>query len=291
MEDGKVDLYGCCSPYSTYSIQYTEKAYDCLVQLGEYNILNNKDLIMQALHTAVAQKRQKKTWCQTREDAFSSLNLPRDWRSLTISQQSSKDSCSIPLNGNLRWTMKWQKWNLFLQRISLQQLIAIQLQQWSTSHCVVQRMGSHKEGAKMIVSMVPVALRRSLKCLSLTCSGQSTLKAYFVNSACVLCLQGGGEASSSLLARFVVGTMVHCKQVFRERKVHGIWHPLGTDHLWGRFQSEAEEAQDIGARSTRKAKEWWWNPPLLDCQILLWVSSLLLGYPSLFSPLVWAVIV
>ncbi|NWR58200.1 PA24E phospholipase, partial [Bucorvus abyssinicus] len=60
MEDGKVDLYGCCSPYSTYSIQYTKKAYDCLVQLGEYNILNNKDLIMQALHTAVARKRQTK---------------------------------------------------------------------------------------------------------------------------------------------------------------------------------------------------------------------------------------
>ncbi|XP_009805205.2 cytosolic phospholipase A2 epsilon [Gavia stellata] len=61
MEDGKVDLYGCCSPYSTYSVQYTEKAYDRLVQLGEYNILNNEDLIMQALHTAVARKRQKKT--------------------------------------------------------------------------------------------------------------------------------------------------------------------------------------------------------------------------------------
>lgn len=60
MEDGEVDLYGHCSPYSTYSIQYTEKAYDRLVQLGEYNILNNEDLIMQALHTAVARKRQKK---------------------------------------------------------------------------------------------------------------------------------------------------------------------------------------------------------------------------------------
>uniref|UniRef100_A0A8C8AQ53 Phospholipase A2 n=1 Tax=Otus sunia TaxID=257818 RepID=A0A8C8AQ53_9STRI len=60
MEDGEVDLYGCCSPYSTYSIQYTEKVYDRLVQLGEYNILNNKDLIMQALHKAVARKRQKK---------------------------------------------------------------------------------------------------------------------------------------------------------------------------------------------------------------------------------------
>ncbi|NXT76754.1 PA24E phospholipase, partial [Zapornia atra] len=60
MEDGKVDIYSCCSPYSTYSIQYTEKEYDRLVQLGEYNILNNKDLIIQALHTAVARKRQKK---------------------------------------------------------------------------------------------------------------------------------------------------------------------------------------------------------------------------------------
>uniref|UniRef100_A0A8C3NBG7 Phospholipase A2 n=1 Tax=Geospiza parvula TaxID=87175 RepID=A0A8C3NBG7_GEOPR len=60
MEDGKVDLYGCCSPYSTYSLQYTEKAYDCLVQLGEYNILNNEDLIIQALRTAVARKRQMK---------------------------------------------------------------------------------------------------------------------------------------------------------------------------------------------------------------------------------------
>ncbi|XP_054054030.1 uncharacterized protein LOC128908251 [Rissa tridactyla] len=60
MEDGKVDLYGSCSPYSTYSVQYTEKAYDRLVQLGEYNILNNEDLIMQALHTAVARKTQKR---------------------------------------------------------------------------------------------------------------------------------------------------------------------------------------------------------------------------------------
>uniref|UniRef100_A0A8V5FS01 Phospholipase A2 n=1 Tax=Melopsittacus undulatus TaxID=13146 RepID=A0A8V5FS01_MELUD len=60
MDDGKVDLYSSCSPYSTYSFQYTEKVYDRLVQLGEYNILNNKDLIIKALHTAVARKRQKK---------------------------------------------------------------------------------------------------------------------------------------------------------------------------------------------------------------------------------------
>uniref|UniRef100_A0A493SWA7 Phospholipase A2 n=1 Tax=Anas platyrhynchos platyrhynchos TaxID=8840 RepID=A0A493SWA7_ANAPP len=58
--NGKVDIYGRCSPYSTYSVTYTEKAYDRLVQLGEYNILNNEDLIMQALHTAVERKRQKR---------------------------------------------------------------------------------------------------------------------------------------------------------------------------------------------------------------------------------------
>uniref|UniRef100_A0A8C3LHB2 Phospholipase A2 n=1 Tax=Chrysolophus pictus TaxID=9089 RepID=A0A8C3LHB2_CHRPC len=60
MEDGKVDLYGRCSPYSTYSVTYTEKVFDRLVQLGEYNILNNEELIMQALHKAVERKRQKK---------------------------------------------------------------------------------------------------------------------------------------------------------------------------------------------------------------------------------------
>ncbi|NXT71155.1 PA24E phospholipase, partial [Chaetops frenatus] len=60
MEDGEVDLYGCCSPYSTYSLQYSEKAYDRLVQLGEYNILNNEHLLRQALCTAVARKRQMK---------------------------------------------------------------------------------------------------------------------------------------------------------------------------------------------------------------------------------------
>uniref|UniRef100_U3JTS7 Phospholipase A2 n=1 Tax=Ficedula albicollis TaxID=59894 RepID=U3JTS7_FICAL len=65
MEDGKVDLYGCCSPYSTYSLQYTEKAYDRLVQLGEYNILNNADLIIQALHTAVARKSRAREDCPT----------------------------------------------------------------------------------------------------------------------------------------------------------------------------------------------------------------------------------
>ncbi|XP_010220102.1 PREDICTED: cytosolic phospholipase A2 epsilon-like, partial [Tinamus guttatus] len=68
MEDGKVDLYGCCSPYSTYSVRYTEQVYDRLVQLGEYNILNNEDLITQALRTAVERKRKALSYPIITED-------------------------------------------------------------------------------------------------------------------------------------------------------------------------------------------------------------------------------
>lgn len=79
------------------------------------------------------------------------------------------------------------------------------------NHCMVQRMGSHKEeGAKMMINMVLVALRKSIKCLSLTSSGQTTLKAYFINSACVLYLQGGSETSSNLWDGFVTEIMAHC---------------------------------------------------------------------------------
>uniref|UniRef100_A0A8C8SWT3 Phospholipase A2 n=1 Tax=Pelusios castaneus TaxID=367368 RepID=A0A8C8SWT3_9SAUR len=60
MEDGKVDLTSRFSPYSTYSVTYKEKDYDKLVKLTEYNILNNKHLIFQALHTAVERKRRHK---------------------------------------------------------------------------------------------------------------------------------------------------------------------------------------------------------------------------------------
>uniref|UniRef100_A0A674JGX8 Phospholipase A2 n=1 Tax=Terrapene triunguis TaxID=2587831 RepID=A0A674JGX8_9SAUR len=61
MEEGKVDLTSRFSPYSTYSVTYKEQDYDQLVKLTEYNILNNKHLILQALRTAVErQKRHKK---------------------------------------------------------------------------------------------------------------------------------------------------------------------------------------------------------------------------------------
>lgn len=180
----------------------------------------------------------------------------------------------------------WRE-TFFLRRISLQQFIAIHLQQWRTSHCMVQRVGNHEEeGAKMIMSIVLVALRKSLKCLSLACSGQTTLKVYFINLACVLCLWGGGEASSSLWARFVTGTVGKCLE--KERHM-----PYGI--LWAQITSEGA----LGHRQRRhrpwvpdqlRKKEFWWSSPLLDHQSPLCASSLLLGYPSLFPLRLWAVV-
>ncbi|XP_074854961.1 cytosolic phospholipase A2 epsilon-like [Carettochelys insculpta] len=60
MEEGQVDLTSRFSPYSTYSVTYKERDYDQLVKLTEYNILNNKHLILQALRTAVERKRPHK---------------------------------------------------------------------------------------------------------------------------------------------------------------------------------------------------------------------------------------
>uniref|UniRef100_A0A8C3RYT8 PLA2c domain-containing protein n=1 Tax=Chelydra serpentina TaxID=8475 RepID=A0A8C3RYT8_CHESE len=62
MEEGKVDLTSRFSPYSTYSVTYKEQDYDQLVKLTEYNILNNKHLILQALRTAVERKRRHKEY-------------------------------------------------------------------------------------------------------------------------------------------------------------------------------------------------------------------------------------
>lgn len=75
---------------------------------------------------------------------------------------------------------------------------------WRTVCYIVHNMENQvEECTKMIMSTVLVALKNNPKCLSLTCSGQTTLKAYFINTTCALCLWGGGEARSSLWARSV----------------------------------------------------------------------------------------
>uniref|UniRef100_A0A8C8SWI1 Phospholipase A2 n=1 Tax=Pelusios castaneus TaxID=367368 RepID=A0A8C8SWI1_9SAUR len=57
MEGGKVDVSSILSPYNTYAVRYTDENYHRLLNLSEYNILNNAHLILQALRMAVERKR------------------------------------------------------------------------------------------------------------------------------------------------------------------------------------------------------------------------------------------
>uniref|UniRef100_A0A493TTR2 PLA2c domain-containing protein n=1 Tax=Anas platyrhynchos platyrhynchos TaxID=8840 RepID=A0A493TTR2_ANAPP len=57
MEGGQLDLTSRCSPYCMFSVRYTDENYRRLLNLSEYNILNNSQMIMQALQTAM-QRRQ-----------------------------------------------------------------------------------------------------------------------------------------------------------------------------------------------------------------------------------------
>ncbi|XP_070787397.1 cytosolic phospholipase A2 epsilon-like [Pituophis catenifer annectens] len=58
MAGGNIDVSTCKTPYSTYCLKYSDEDFDKLVNLSEYNILNNQDLIYQALHAAIERKRQ-----------------------------------------------------------------------------------------------------------------------------------------------------------------------------------------------------------------------------------------
>ncbi|NWH53124.1 PA24E phospholipase, partial [Fregata magnificens] len=60
MAQGNVDVSSIFSPYCLNSFTYTEEEFDKLVELTSYNIQNNKHLILQALNSAVEQKRQHK---------------------------------------------------------------------------------------------------------------------------------------------------------------------------------------------------------------------------------------
>ncbi|XP_026705263.1 cytosolic phospholipase A2 epsilon-like [Athene cunicularia] len=60
MAQGNVDVSSVFSPYCLNSFTYTEEEFDKLVELTSYNIQNNKHLILQALNSAIEQKRQCK---------------------------------------------------------------------------------------------------------------------------------------------------------------------------------------------------------------------------------------
>lgn len=60
MAQGNVDVSSIFSPYCLNSFTYAEEEFDKLVDLTSYNIQNNKHLILQALNSAIEQKRQQK---------------------------------------------------------------------------------------------------------------------------------------------------------------------------------------------------------------------------------------
>ncbi|XP_014805867.1 PREDICTED: cytosolic phospholipase A2 epsilon-like [Calidris pugnax] len=60
MAEGDVDVANTCGPYYINNLSYSEEDFDKLVNLSYYNVQNNKDLILQALRTAVERKKQHK---------------------------------------------------------------------------------------------------------------------------------------------------------------------------------------------------------------------------------------
>ncbi|KFW63763.1 Cytosolic phospholipase A2 beta, partial [Pygoscelis adeliae] len=60
MEEGKVNLENNCSPYYLIKLIYSSENFDKLVNLSKYNILNNKDLLLQAIRSAVERRRSSR---------------------------------------------------------------------------------------------------------------------------------------------------------------------------------------------------------------------------------------
>ncbi|XP_020649361.3 cytosolic phospholipase A2 epsilon isoform X1 [Pogona vitticeps] len=58
MPDGEVDVASTIGPYDINTLRYPEEDYEKLVKLSQYNIQNNKDMLMRALRIAVERKRQ-----------------------------------------------------------------------------------------------------------------------------------------------------------------------------------------------------------------------------------------
>uniref|UniRef100_A0A8D0G721 Phospholipase A2 n=1 Tax=Sphenodon punctatus TaxID=8508 RepID=A0A8D0G721_SPHPU len=60
-DDGAVPLNDCCSPYHLLGVTYNKNDFDKLLKLSDYNVQNNRDLILQAFHTAIeCRKRRRK---------------------------------------------------------------------------------------------------------------------------------------------------------------------------------------------------------------------------------------
>uniref|UniRef100_A0A8C3XBN2 Phospholipase A2 n=1 Tax=Cyanoderma ruficeps TaxID=181631 RepID=A0A8C3XBN2_9PASS len=58
MEQGKVDISSFSSPYSTREVSLKAEDFNKLLKLTNYNVMNNENMILQALRMAVARKKQ-----------------------------------------------------------------------------------------------------------------------------------------------------------------------------------------------------------------------------------------
>ncbi|RMC00528.1 hypothetical protein DUI87_23142 [Hirundo rustica rustica] len=73
MEQGKVDISSFSSPYSTREVSLKAEDFNKLLKLANYNVMNNENMILQALRTAVARKKQAPI---SQTDCYISLSLP-----------------------------------------------------------------------------------------------------------------------------------------------------------------------------------------------------------------------
>ncbi|NXE46910.1 PA24E phospholipase, partial [Casuarius casuarius] len=60
MAEGNADVSSIFSPFTTREVCFSEENFDKLVKLTDYNVLNNENLIIQALRMAVARRKQQK---------------------------------------------------------------------------------------------------------------------------------------------------------------------------------------------------------------------------------------
>ncbi|XP_063296298.1 cytosolic phospholipase A2 delta-like [Pelobates fuscus] len=59
-DDGQLSLSGFGSPYHLLNVTYSDKDFDKLVKLTEYNVINNEKLILQAVRDAIAHKQKSR---------------------------------------------------------------------------------------------------------------------------------------------------------------------------------------------------------------------------------------
>lgn len=59
LKAGSVDVSSSSSPYRTRNMTYTQEDFEALVQLTAYNVMNNKERILETLRKAVARKAAK----------------------------------------------------------------------------------------------------------------------------------------------------------------------------------------------------------------------------------------